>query len=135
MQTVWFRKSKNAWFATLLDGGRQKQVRLVTAPNDRHGRKLAEDQLVKELAARDYSAAREAEAEPVPSWATVTHVVNAFLTHSRCEHAPETADWHRNLLTPFVAMFGKVRVARLRKTHVRAWVKAKGYNRRSRHQA
>ena len=73
MQTVWFRKSKNAWFATLLENGRQTQVRLVNAPNDRHGKKLAEDQLVKELAARDYSAAREAEAEPVPSWTTDRH--------------------------------------------------------------
>ena len=71
MQTVWFRKSKNAWFATVRINGVQKQIRLVTAPDTNEGRKKAEDQLVQELAARDYSAAREAEAEPVPSWATV----------------------------------------------------------------
>lgn len=128
MQKVWFRKSKNAWFATIVEQGRQKQIRLVNAPNDKHGRKLAEDQLLKELAARDYSAARESAAEPVPAWATVNDIVGAFLRHSRAEHAGETADWHRNLLTPFVAMFGKVRVARLRRRHVRAWVTAKGYN-------
>ena len=67
MQKVWFRKSKHAWFATLLEGGRQKQIRLVNAPNDKHGKKLAEDQLLKELAARDYSIAKESEAETVPS--------------------------------------------------------------------
>jgi integrase len=128
MQKVWFRKSKNAWFATILEAGIQKQIRLVTAPNDKHGKRLAEDQLLKELAARDYSAEKESSAEPVPSWATVTHVVNAFLKHSRGEHAAETADWYRNLLSPFVARFGKLRVTRLRKKHVRSWVKDKGYN-------
>lgn len=87
MQKVWYRTSKNAWFATILEGGRQKQIRLVNAPNDKHGRKLAEDQLLKELAARDYSIAKEAAADPVPAWATVAHVVNAFLAHSRGEHA------------------------------------------------
>jgi hypothetical protein len=127
MQTVWYRTSKNAWFATILEGGRQKQIRLVNAPNDRHSRKLAEDQLLKELAARDYSAAKESAAEPVPSWATVNDVIGAFLKHSRGEHAGEAADWYRNLLTPFGAMFGTLRVARLRTTHVRAWIKAKGY--------
>src|SRR3954447_16375876 len=107
MQKVWFRKSKNAWFATILEGGRQKQIRLVNAPNDKHGRRLAEDQLLKELAARDYSAEKEAEADAVPSWATVAHVVNAFLKHSRAEHSAETADWHGYLLTPFLTMFGR----------------------------
>lgn len=128
MQKVWFRKSKNAWFATILEGGRQKQIRLVTAPNDRDGRKLAEDQLLKELAARDYTPSKEASAEPVPAWATVAHVVNAFLAFSRGEHSADTAAWHKTLLTPFVERFGKLRVARLRKKHVRAWVQAKGYN-------
>ena len=128
MQKVWYRKSKNAWFATILEAGQQRQLRLVTAANDKHGRKLAEDQLLKELAARDYSIEKESTAEAVPSWATVRHVVAAFLTHSRGEHAAETADWYRNLLAPFVDRFGKVRVARLRKKHVHAWIKDKGYN-------
>lgn len=43
MQKVWYRKSKHAWFATLRIGGKQQQIRLVTAPNDRDGRKKAED--------------------------------------------------------------------------------------------
>ena len=55
-------------------------------------------------------------------------MVDAFLAHSRGGHAPETADWYRNLLTPFVGLPGRVRVARLRKKHVRAWVRHKGYN-------
>jgi hypothetical protein len=40
MQKVWYRASKNAWYATILEGGRQKQVRLLKAPNDKHGRRL-----------------------------------------------------------------------------------------------
>jgi len=55
-------------------------------------------------------------------------VVNAFLKHSVEEHAPETAAWHRNLLSPFVERFGKVRVSKLKKAHVKAWITAKGYN-------
>jgi integrase len=128
MQKVWFRKSKNAWFATILEGGRQKQIRLVNAPDDKHGKRLAEDQLLKELAARDYSVEKESAADPVPAWATVSHVVNAFLAYSRGEHSADTAAWHKSLLAPFVERFGKLRVTRLRKKHVRAWVRDKGYN-------
>jgi integrase len=128
MQSVWYRKSKNSWFATVLENGRQKQLRLVTAPNDKHGKKLAEDQLLKELSARNYSIEKESSTDPVPSWATVAHVIQAFINHSRGEHSAETAAWHKSLLTPFIQRFGKVRVTQLRKKHVRAWVKDKGYN-------
>lgn len=55
-------------------------------------------------------------------------MIRAFLKHSLEAHAPDTAVWHRNLLTPFAAMHGKVRIARLRKKHVRSWLAAKGYN-------
>ena len=100
MQKVWYRKSKQAWFATILEGGHQKQIRLVNAPNDKQGRKLAEDQLLKELAARDYSIEKESATNPGPSWATVAHVVNAFLAYSRGEHSRETAAWHKALFGP-----------------------------------
>jgi integrase len=128
MQKVWFRKSKNAWFATVRINGVQKQIRLVTAPDTNEGRKKAEDQLVQELAARGYSQEAEADAEAPPSWAAVGHVVRAFLQHSRGEHAAETAAWYSNLLTPFAETFGRLRVTQLRKRHVRAWVASKGYN-------
>lgn len=127
MQKVWYRKSKNAWFTTILEGGRQKQLRLVNAPNDKYGKKLAEDQLLQELSARNYSAIKES-VEPVPTWATVGHVIRAFLKHSRSEHASETADWYRNLLKPFLEQYGIVRVPRLHKKHVLTWLKVKGYN-------
>jgi integrase len=128
MQKVWYRTSKNAWFATVLDGGKQKQIRLLQAPNDRHGRKLAEEQLIKELAARGYSPAREAEAPPSPSWLTVGHVLRAYLKHSHKVHKKETADWHRYILQPFLDSWGGLRITRLRKKHVQSWVMAKGYN-------
>jgi integrase len=128
MQKVWYRKSKQAWFATILEGGHQKQIRLVNAPNDKQGRKLAEDQLLKELAARDYSIEKESATNPGPSWATVAHVVNAFLAYSRGEHSKETAAWHKTLLTPFAEKFGKLRITMLRKKHVSDWVRDKKYN-------
>lgn len=37
MKKVWYRKSKYAWFATLLVGGSQKQIRLVNTPHPQLG--------------------------------------------------------------------------------------------------
>jgi len=128
MQKVWYRKSKNAWFATILDGGQQKQLRLVSAPNDKHGKKLAEDHLLKELSDRGYSQQHATEEPSIQSWLTVGHVIRGFLKHSREEHSAETAGWHATLLTPFLGTWGTLRLARLRKKHVKAWIKAKGYN-------
>ena len=93
MQNVWYRKSKCAWFATILQGGKQKQIRLVNAANNTRGKKLAEDQLLKELAARNYSIERESAVDPVPSWAPAGHVIGAFLKPSRSEHEKATAGW------------------------------------------
>jgi integrase len=128
MQRVWYRKSKNAWFAYISEGGTRKQLRLLQAPNDRHGKKLAEAQLLKELAARGYDPAAESEEPSLQSWLTVGHVLRGFLRHSKEEHAKETADWHGYLLNPFLTTWGRLRVSRLRKKHVKAWVKAKKYN-------
>jgi integrase len=128
MHKVWYRTSKNAWYATILEGGRQKQVRLLQAPNDFHGRKLAENQLVKELSARDYAPAKLAEKPSLRTWLTVGHVLRGFLRHSHEEHAKETADWHRYILQPFLDTWGLVRLTQLRKKHVQAWIKAKTYN-------
>jgi integrase/recombinase XerC len=91
-------------------------------------RQQAEDQLVKELAARGYSQEKAAEEPSLQSWLTVGHVLRGFLRHSKQEHAKETADWHGYLLEPFLKTWGRLRVSGLRKKHVQAWVKAKGYN-------
>jgi integrase/recombinase XerC len=80
------------------------------------------------LAARDYSQERAAEEPSLQSWLTVGHVLRGFLRHSREEHTQATAAWHGYILDPFLNTWGRMRVSRLRKKHVKAWVKAKGYN-------
>lgn len=128
MQKVWFRKQTGWWYASLREDGRYDQLRLVKAPNTRDGRKQAEDQLLKELAAREYSQEKAAADPLAPSWVTVSHVLDGFIEHSRREHEPPTARWYRDLLTPFKEMWGKLRVTRLRKKHVKKWLEVKGYN-------
>jgi integrase len=125
MQKVWHRQFDGWWYLTLREAGGRKQIKLVKGPDDRETKAVAERQAVQELAARQHV---EDAGESAPSWATAGHVVRAFLKHSDREHSTDTAKWHRNLLTPFVEMFGKVRLTRLRKRHVRAWVEAKKYN-------
>lgn len=124
MQRVWFRSQIGWWYASIKEGGTYKQFKLVKAPNDKDGRKLAEAQLIRELAARNPSD------DPASGhgWMTVAHVLNAFLKFSQAEHEPDTARWYSDLLTPFREMWGKLRVTELRKTHVKRWLDAKGYN-------
>jgi integrase len=128
MQKVWFRSFDGWWYATLREGGVRKQIKLLKAPDSRDGRKLAEDHLVRELGDRDYSQAKAAHDPAVAPWITVGHVLRGFVRHSRADHSADTADWHQRLLEPFITTWGNVRVGRLRKQHVQAWVKAKKYN-------
>src|SRR5262249_38605384 len=108
-------------------GGRQHQVHLIKAPNDRDGKKLAEARLVEELAARQLVPKPEGGVK-APGWLTVAHVLRGFLKHSRYEHEKATADWYEDLLEPFTPRSGKLRYSRLRKRHVRAWLRELGYN-------
>ncbi len=128
MQKVWFRKQTGWWYASLRESGQYNQIRLVKASNTREGRKQAEDQLLKELAARSYSQEKAANDPHSPTWVTVSHVITGFLDHSGREHEPPTARWYRDLLIPFRTMWGKLRVTQLRKKHVKKWIEAKGYN-------
>jgi len=134
MQKVWYRTSKQCWFATITDGGRQQQIRLLKAPHNKDGRKLAEDKLIEELAARKMPH-DDGEGVKTPAWATVEHVLKAFLKHSHEEHSSETADWHERLLRRFRAMYGNLRYTRLRKKHVKAWLQKSGYNPTSQNKA
>lgn len=124
MQRVWFRSQIGWWYASIKEGGTYKQFKLVKAPNDKDGRKLAEAQLIQELAARNPSD----DSASGHGWMTVAHVLNAFLKFSQTEHEPGTARWYADLITPFREMWGKLRVAQLRKKHVKRWLDAKGYN-------
>ena len=135
MQKVWFRTNDGWWYATLREDGRRAQIRLVKAPDDRHGKKLAEDQLLQELAARNYSQQQAADEPLSPSWLTVRHVIDGFLAHSREEHKPGTYGWYKTVLSSFKDALGKLRVARLRRKAVRAWLKSTGYNPTSQNKA
>lgn len=135
MHTVWHRAFDGWWYVTLTEGGRRRQIKLVKAPNDKDSKARAERQAIDELAARQHADETAADDPGVPAWATAGHVVRAFLAHSRAEHSADTATWYENLLRPFADTFGKVRVSRLRKKHVRAWLKAKAYNPTSQNRA
>lgn len=135
MHKVWHRAFDGWWYVTLTEGGTRRQIKLLKAPNDKDSKALAERQAIQELAARQHADERSAAEPGVPTWATAGHVIRAFLTHSREEHSAETATWYRNLLTPFAELHGKVRLTRLRKKHVRAWLAAKGYNPTSQNRA
>src|SRR5262245_51896032 len=125
MQKVWFRKFDGWWYLTLSEAGSRQQIKLVKGLDDKETKDRAERQAVQELAARQHV---EDSGEKAPAWATAGHVIRAFLKHSRAEHSPETARWYADLLTPFVELYGKVRLARLKKRHVKAWLAARGYN-------
>lgn len=132
MQKVWFRAFDGWWYATLRENSRRHQLKLVKAPDTRDGRQLAEQQLITELASRNLQPEVGAKS---PSWATVSHVLQAFLKHSKEEHDPETAAWHENLLSGFEKLWGTLRYSRLRKQHVRDWLKTTGYNPTSQNKA
>ena len=106
MQKVWHRKQTGCWYASIKEGGTYRQVKLVKAPNDKHGEKLAEAQLVQELAVKQHVP--ESEPDGNTGWVTVAHVIDAFLKHSSAEHEEATARWHRDLLTPFREKWGKL---------------------------
>jgi integrase len=124
MQKVWHRTQTGWWYASIKQGGSYRQIKLVKAPKTLDGRRLAEKQLIQELAAKDNV---EESGESI-GWLTVAHVLNAFLKYSEAEHEPPTARWYRDLLTPLRDMWGKERVAGLRKRHIKAWLKSKAYN-------
>jgi len=115
VKKVWFRKQTGWWCASIKEGGTYRQFKLVKAPNDKDGRKLAEAQLIQELAAKQPAE----DGDPAPGWMTVAHVLNAFLKHSQGEHEPATARWYADLITPFRDLWGKLRVTQLRKKHVK----------------
>jgi integrase len=135
MHKVWHRTFDGWWYVTLTEGGTRRQIKLVKAPNDKASKAAAERLAIQELAARQPADGQPPDDRGVPSWATAGHVVRAFLAHSRAEHSAETATWYVNLLTPFAELYGKVRVARLRKRHVKAWLQSRGYNPTSQNRA
>ena len=52
MQKVWYRTSSRSWYATFTENGCQRQLKLLTGPNDRAHKRLAEQKLLDELKSR-----------------------------------------------------------------------------------
>jgi integrase len=125
MQKVWFRKQTGWWYASIKESGTYQQIKLVKAPDDKSGKKAAEDQLIQELASKQHA---EQSPSGNGSWVTVNHILAGFLKHSREEHEETTARWYSDLLVPFSEIWGKLRVPQLKKKHVKHWLKVKGYN-------
>lgn len=133
MLKVWHRKHDGWWYVTLSESGGRKQIKLVKAPDDREGKKKAEAQLLVELKDRDYEPDVTLDAEV--SWITVAHVLDGFLKHSEQEHDPTTSGWYRNFFASFKEMWGRLKFRRLKKRHVRAWLRKKKYNPTSQNRA
>jgi hypothetical protein len=64
MRKIWYRIGEAAWYLTVRENGRQKQIRLLMAPNDKEGKRKAEQKAIEELASRADEAG-----PPAPVWA------------------------------------------------------------------
>ena len=90
MQKIWFRRGEAAWFLTVRENGQQKQLRLLSGPNDRDTR--------QEGRGTGHPGTGNAEGHAAPrtaSWITAGHVLDGFLLHSQQEHEPETYEWYK----------------------------------------
>jgi integrase len=123
MQKVWHRASNSSWYVTFTEDGRQKQRKLLSGPNDKAHKKLAEQKMLEELKVRPPSQKKSA-----PDWLTVRGVLKAFLRHSRKNHEPSTYDWYKNFFKSLAGMYGRLRVSELAKKHVKRWLAKAGYN-------
>jgi hypothetical protein len=130
MQKIWYRKGEGAWFLTVRENGRQKQIRLLNGPNTKDTRERAE-----QLAVQEHASRLQQPSTPAASWITVGHVLDGFLRHSQEEHDPLTYSWYKNFLDSFKARTGGLRISLLKKHHVQAWLNDKGYNATSQNRA
>jgi integrase len=131
MQKIWFRKGEAAWYLTVRENGKQKQIRLIAAPNNKDGRKLAERQAIAELSTRKI----DDDLPAAPSWMLVEHVLDGFLKHSQEDHEPKTYEWYKGFFDTFKPKYGSLRITQLKKQHIWAWMKARGFNATSQNRA
>jgi integrase len=125
MQKVWYRKSVGCWYATFSEGGRQRQMKLLSGPNDRATKKLAEVKFLEELKVRP---AAKRPSRRALAWITARDVLKGFLWFSKKNHEATTYAWYKNFFKTFAGRFGNVRVNQLAKKHVLRWIEVAGYN-------
>ncbi|MBI2804476.1 MAG: site-specific integrase [Planctomycetes bacterium] len=108
----------------------KKQLKLIKGPKDKAHKKLAEEQLLKELKSRKPTSKKAA-----PDWLVVNGVLRGFLRHSRKNHEPSTYRWYKDILKGFNRLYGRLRVTQLRRKHVTRWFEKSGYNPTSQNRA
>ena len=124
MQKVWHRAHDSWWYATIRESGIRKQLKLIKGPDDPTHRKLAEQELIRHLV----DCQEHEELADTPTWITVDHVITGFLTHSSQEHDQVSDLWYKTMLHDFNERFGHLRIRKLRKRHVKYWVKKRAYD-------
>ncbi|MBI2804395.1 MAG: hypothetical protein HYX68_05350 [Planctomycetes bacterium] len=97
MQRIWFRTAESAWFLTIREDGKQKQLRLLRGENTREDRLRAEELAIQELSSRKL----DTDIATAHSWITVDHVLDAFLRHSKENHEPATTEWYEWFFSTF----------------------------------
>ncbi len=125
MQKVWYRKSVGCWYATFTENAGQSQLKLISGPNDRATKKLAEAKLLDELKLRPTAKKPSRKAL---AWITARDVLKGFLRFSKKNHEPTTYAWYKNFFKTFAGRFGNVRVNQLAKKHVLRWIEKAKYN-------
>lgn len=109
---VWYRADIGWWMITL--GGRK--TRLLKGPEDDKHRELAEEKYV------ELRKLRRLTPESVTS--RTADVIEAFLVHSRLNHAADTYRGHKYYCQLFAEHCGQVLARELKPHHVTAWVTA-----------
>jgi hypothetical protein len=97
MQRIWFRISESAWYLTVQENGKQKQLRLLRGVNPKEDRRKATEMAIQELANRNI----EPQVSKIQSWITVDHILDGFLRHSRENHEPSTFEWYEWFFSTF----------------------------------
>ena len=103
----WFRKAKNAWYATV--DGIKVSLKVKGEENEAEALKAW------------HRLMADGKPVPVEQALTVKEVVGAFLEDVATRVKPATARWYQDLLTPFAARFGNVKADRLNLNQVNAY--------------
>ncbi len=83
-QKIWYRKGEGAWFLTIRENGRQKQIRLLNAPNTKDTREQAEQLAIHELASRPKRAEHSGSIQSIQ---VCTEIVRRARSNLRTLHA------------------------------------------------
>ena len=121
-QKAWYRKSKDAWYATI--GGKKISLGVKGKSN-----RLAARRAWQEAVAR----AKHETNQPKPV-ATVQSVVTGFLADVKSRAKPKTLEVYRYFLLPFLAEHGEGNADELTATVAEAYSRKPAWGQTTRHQ-